>query len=141
MKRSICHYRTVAVILCVFLGGCGGVERPTTVPVQGQVTFAGGPCPAPGTVFFGPLEVPEGLPRRPGRGRFDTDGAFTVQSFTPGDGLVPGRYRTRLVCWKVPPSPSSAGVSYLPPGYQAPELVVEPNGPVEVRYDVPSAAR
>ena len=141
MKRSFCHYRIAAVMLCVLLGGCGGVERPTTVPVQGQVTFAGGPCPAPGTVFFGPLEVADGLPRRPGRGRFDTDGKFTVQSFAPGDGLVPGRYRIRLQCWKVAPSPSSVGVSYLPPGYQAPELVVEPNGPVEVRYDVPSAAR
>ena len=77
----------------------------------------------------------------PGRGRFDADGAFTVQSFTPGDGLVPGRYRTRIQCWKVPPSADSAGVSYLPPGFQTPELVVEPNGPVEVSYDVPSAER
>jgi len=141
MKHSVFHYRTAAVILCVFLGGCGGDDRPMTVPVTGQVTFAGGPCPARGTVFFGPLEVPDGLPRRPGRGRFDTDGKFTVMSFAPGDGLVPGRYRTRIQCWKVAPSPTSAGVSYLPPEFQTPELVVEPNGPVEVRYDVPAAAR
>jgi len=124
------------------VSGCGG-GRVETVPVRGRVTFDGRACPAAGTVAFLPLEPAEGYPMRPATGKFDTDGYFSVTSYRSGDGLVPGRYRVRILCWKEPPEEEGAGgVNYVPDGYQAEELVIEPgaDGPVEVAYDVPAIA-
>ena len=135
------HSRLTSLVPCalffVLLVGCGGSNLPQTVPVQGRVTFAGGDCPGPGTVNFAPLEAP----RHPGRADFDTDGQFTVRSFRDSDGLVPGRYRTRVECWKVPPAMGEPGVSYLPDDFETPELVIDSDsrGPIEVAYDVPAS--
>lgn len=134
--------RCVSAFIHFFLAACvAGCGRggPETVSVHGKVTFAGGPCPGPGTIYFAPIEVPEGLPRRPATADFNTDGQFEATSFTPGDGLVPGRYRVTLTCWKEPPKPyGPPAASFTPPGYQPPELAVERGaiGPIEVNYDV-----
>ena len=139
------HSRLTSFVPCalcfVLLLGCGNSDLPQTVPVQGRVTFAGGDCPGPGTVHFAPLEASEGFSRRPGRADFDTDGRFTVRSFGDSDGLVPGRYRTRVECWKEAPANGKPGVSYLPDDFETPELVIrsDTRGPIEVTYDVPAA--
>lgn len=109
------------VLICC---GCGNTNRPKTVKVSGTITFEGGPPEYPGALFFAPIEAAEGYPRRGGRALFETDGSFAATSFTDGDGLVPGTYRVRLESWKEPPGMNSAGVSYIPKGYKAPELVV-----------------
>ena len=106
------------------------------------MTFAGGPCPAPGNVTFTPIEVDAGLPRRPGSGLFKTDGQLVVSSFNEGDGLVPGRYKVTITCYSGLPDPRSkdpwGDVSYVPKTYQPPELLVKADGgPVEVSYNVP----
>jgi hypothetical protein len=69
--------------------------------------------------------VAEGLPNRPGRADFDTSGKFVARSFQDGDGLVPGRYRVLVECWKVVPVDGKPGVSYIASGYAPPELVVD----------------
>lgn len=113
-------------LIALLLAGCGGPSRPPTVKVTGKVTFKGGAPPAEGTIYFNPVSVAEGLPRRPGSGPFDAEGNFVVTSFEDGDGLVPGTYRVRVECWK-----SSSGYtnereeSYVPRTFEPPELVVD----------------
>jgi len=107
------------------------------VPVQGKVTFDGGPPPAEGGIFFAPVEVAAGLPRRPGMARFGMDGQFTVTSFSGGDGLVPGTYRVNVECWKVPPTMETPGESYVADDYHPADVKVAPDaGSVDVPLDV-----
>ena len=151
-KRSGCtmsggltsQKRAMALVLfsCVLTvaSGCwkSGVE---TVPVRGRVTFNGGPCPAPGAVYFTPIKTSGDLPARPASGRFETDGEFTISSFHPGDGLVPGTYRARIECWqKRPDKIVGGGISHVPASYKPPDLVIESGtrSTVEVTYDIPA---
>ena len=116
-------------MLAIVASGCGRGNRLPLVSVSGKVTFAGGPCPAAGNVTFTPIEVEPGLPRRPGSATFYTDGAFVVNSFQKGDGLVPGRYSVKITCDSGLPDPRSpdpwGDVSYVAKDYQPPELVVK----------------
>lgn len=111
------------------------------VPVSGRITMDGGPLPVEGMIWFVPVEAAEGLPMRPAAGKFGTDGKFSVRSFKPGDGLVPGRYRIWIQCLKEPISIAMPeGVSYIDTSYEWPELVIE-RGTTEavvVNYDVPA---
>lgn len=131
-----------ALALCLSSPGCGG-SGVKTINVAGKVTFDGGPCPASGYVYFSPLSVSEGLPRRPVCAPFDTDGNFTLTSFRPGDGIVPGTYRVRLECWKIRPTDSVPGVSYIPADFTPPDVTIAPDasGTVAVAIDVPVSGR
>src|SRR5690349_15978662 len=44
-------------LLIVLFSGCKRGNGLPMVRVSGKVTFAGGPCPAPGNVTFTPIEV------------------------------------------------------------------------------------
>ena len=135
--------------LLSLLAVCGcGEGRPATVPVSGKVTFGGGPWPKPGKLYFTGSEAIEGHPQRPGVAEFDTDGQFTVTTWDEGDGLLPGKYRARVECWKVypnvvPPDPVTPGESYLSGKYtnataSGLEVVVEPGSePIRVNWDIP----
>jgi len=121
--------------------GCGE-RRLSMVPVSGEVTFDGGPPPAAGRISFSPNETFGDLPRRPGMAQFGTDGKFQVTSFREGDGLVPGRYRVKVSCLSGLPDitkrDSTESVSYVAPGYEPDELIVEiGSNPIVVNYDVP----
>jgi len=111
--------------------GCGP-HRPKTVPVSGRVTMDGGEMPGHGMLYFTPGEPAAGFPRRPGLAAFEPDGRFTVTTFEPGDGLMPGRYLVGAECWQVPPTMEGpAAKSYLPTKYQAAqtsgwEVLIEP---------------
>lgn len=111
-------------ILFLLALGCSHSDRPQTVRVSGVVTFDGEPPKHPGALFFAPLEIAEGLPKRGGRALFELDGKFQATSFEDGDGLVPGTYRVRIESWKQPPSMGKPGVSYIPKGFEPPELTV-----------------
>ena len=139
INKRLLAFGLLIAIFC----GCGrGYDFPM-VPVTGQITFAGGPCPAPGYITFTPIEPEPGLPRRPGSGTYGTDGQFSVTSFRKGDGLIAGRYRVSISCMSGLPDPSKPdpwdAVSYVPKDYQPPELVVKRSSdPIKVDYDVPS---
>jgi hypothetical protein len=140
LQRIIRGSCPLAVAAC-FCVGCGESGLPT-VPINGQITFGGGPPPNAGTVVFSPRSVAEGLPRRPGRGRFTQDGTFTVTSFKEGDGLIPGTYQPLVDCWKGQPSSDNPKtfetLNNVPSGFEAPEVVVEAGADsVEVKIDVP----
>jgi hypothetical protein len=128
----------MAITAC---GGCSS-DKLVTIPVSGRVTFGGGACPTEGTIVFSPVAVEKGLTRRPGTARFQQDGAFTVTSFREGDGLIPGRYRPIISCWKGEPrndDPSSfERLNYVPANFKADEIVVaRSDARVEVNVDVP----
>jgi hypothetical protein len=130
------------MVSLVLLGvsGCGDSNLPPTVPVRGKVTFGGGSCPQSGSIRFAPLETVEGLPNRPGRADFDTSGEYRARSYRENDGLVPGKYRVLLECWKVPPADGKPGISYIAQGYQPPELIVDKQSDsVTFDLDVPKA--
>jgi hypothetical protein len=138
MKTSAIARLLLGVACPLLALGCGrsGVE---TVAVEGTLTFGGQACPAGGTIYFVPISTPAGLPRRPGSAAFDKDGRFRATSFRPGDGLVPGKYCVRIECWRQPPTELTKGVSYVPAGYNPPEVTVErgTRGPLILAIDVP----
>jgi hypothetical protein len=114
-----------------------------TKQVQGVVTFEGGPPPKPGKITLAPLEVAEGLPRRPASGDFDETGSFTLTTFDEGDGIIPGRYSANILCWREQPTlVTRHSANFVPPGFQ-PELTIEMDAeePVELRIDVTSVQR
>jgi hypothetical protein len=129
------------ILSTAVLSGCE--QGLPTVPVTGEVTFAGGPPPARGTITFAPIEAAEGLPRRPGSGQFQSDDStYEITSFRPGDGLLPGRYAVNITCYTGIPSSSVPGsydaLNAVPRDWQPEELVIEMDSdPVEVNYDVP----
>ena len=123
--------------------GCGKGSDLPLVPVTGELTFDGNPPPAGGSINFMLVKGSgiSGLPDRPGRANFGTDGKFEVSSFKKGDGLLPGKYTANVICFVGTPSeadPSSyERLSRVPRDYH-PELVVEEDGgPRHVKYDVP----
>jgi hypothetical protein len=124
------------------LAGCSGGNGLPLVPVSGVVTFSGGPPPKEGRVIFSQLSGTgvKGLPNRPGRAAFGTDGKFVAMTFESGDGLLPGTYDVRVECTDGVPGPGTPwdAISFVPSSYLPPELVVdEGRGPIEVTYDVP----
>ncbi len=140
--RDSRHWPAIVLALTGLLSGCcGSSDRPPTVPVSGKITFDGGPCPKAGAIAFSPIEVADGMPRRPGSGNFDTDGVFEVTSWEKGDGLVPGRYTMRIACWKRPPlGDGNPPISYVARDYRPPEVEVPlKGGPIVLDLDVPAA--
>ena len=120
--------------LLLLLGGCG-YDRPSTIAMHGTVTFGGQTPPTAGAIYFAPIEVAPGLPRRPARAMFDADGHFRATSFDDGDGIVPGTYRVRIECWKTPPTMTSAGVSHVPQEFDISDLTVE-TSQRELTFDI-----
>jgi hypothetical protein len=87
----------IAVLAVVGLTGCGGNGRPKTIPVTGRMTIDGQEPGEFGKLFFTPTRSAEGYSARPASGSFNTDGTYSVMSWAPNDGLVPGHYTVRIV--------------------------------------------
>ncbi|QDV20992.1 hypothetical protein Pan153_56740 [Gimesia panareensis] len=78
-----------SVIICnglLLLAGCGsGVDRPSTVQVEGTVTFDNQPLEG-ASISFIPQDG------RPASGFTDAGGHFVLKTFEPGDGAIPGEH-------------------------------------------------
>ena len=116
----------VALLACLtalFIGcsGCGGGDRPKTVHIEGRVTLDGGDWPQAGELYFLPIAPEEGYPRRAATAKFGTDGVLSPPtSWEEGDGVVPGKYRLFVECWKVPPTRTGPpSVSFVADKYMA----------------------
>jgi hypothetical protein len=97
--------------------GCG--DDRGLVPVSGTVTLNGQPMPGAGDLTFVPVQIVDGFPIRPAKAEFGPDGAYSAQSYKPGDGLYPGTYGVLVSCWEVPPTPDGPpGKSYIDRRYQ-----------------------
>ncbi|MCH2118552.1 MAG: hypothetical protein MK161_12715 [Pirellulales bacterium] len=83
--------RTALPMVLVFAGGCG--DRANRVQVKGQVTFKGNPLQF-GTVMFQPTSG------QPAVGDIQTDGTFRLSTSPQGDGLLPGGYQVRVICFE-----------------------------------------
>lgn len=126
--RNAFRFVALGVVLA---SGCGP-SGPKMVPVSGKVTLDGGKVPGPGFIYFTTDGEPGSL-ARPGTAEFDAEGNYRAKTFTDGDGLLPGKYRLRVDCWKSPPNMAGQPViSFLPNRYQNAaesklELVVKPD--------------
>lgn len=118
--------------------GCGRRGLDGLVPVAGQVTFGGGPCPDVGYLYFVPAAEGGG---RSGSAAFGPDGKFAVTTIVPGDGLRPGEYLVRIQCWQsVPDDSGRGGKSHVPDGFEPPRLTVPAGGGKQAyAFDVPAS--
>ncbi len=120
------------MLMAAMLAGCG-TRGPKTVPVDGSITFDGtAEWPTGGELYFLPIQAAEGFPKRPGTAEFDERGRFTVTTFKPDDGLLPGTYQVQVNSWKVRPTERKPqGVSFVPQRFRDPttsgiEVTVDP---------------
>jgi hypothetical protein len=130
----------VFVLICV--AGCGK-NSSLTKQVRGQVTFHVAAPPKEGQITFAPIEAAATLPRRPATGDFDTSGTFKLTTFTEEDGIIPGKYRVNINCWREPPTlKTKLSANYVPAGFKF-EVTVDENAdePVELQIDVPKIQR
>jgi hypothetical protein len=132
----------MVAIAALSLAGCGG-SLPKTIKVSGRVTFDGQNPPAPGKVYFLPIEPAEGFPSRPAKGDYDKDGYFRATTFEPGDGLMPAKYLISIESWEAPPNMSgNPGKSFVPKKYQSPQTsefkldITPKTRPQEIKLDV-----
>lgn len=116
------------------LVGCGGNDRPKTVPISGRVTIDGQPPGESGKLFFTPTEAAEGYAKRPASGSFDVDGSYRVMSWEPDDGLVPGHYTVNLM-------PANLSATKIPTKYhQSGASGLEVDVPIDdeaITFDIP----
>jgi hypothetical protein len=62
----------------------------------------GKPLPG-GTVTLVPIKIAAGLPNRPAQGGIANDGTYTLSTFRPNDGAVPGDYAVMVRGIEAPP--------------------------------------
>ena len=77
----------MALAITLSAGGCGG-SGPRPVQVKGRVTLDGQPLPG-GTVTF----FPEDVGGHQATAVTDSDGSFSLTTFSTGDGAIPGQYK------------------------------------------------
>ena len=92
-------------------GGCGGSDRPKTIPISGSVTINGQAPGESGRLHFQPTQPAEGYAKRPASGAYTPDGKYRVMSWEPDDGLVPGHYTVSLM-------PGDMNATKVPQKYQ-----------------------
>jgi hypothetical protein len=134
----------VCWLLLLLVAGCGR-NGQEVVPVKGTITYGGGSWPKPGFLHFAAESSGFNTPNHPAVGEFDTDGRLTVTTFRSGDGLIPGKYRIRVVSWETPPSKTELTFpkNYVPARFQAAassglSVTVEPGQKVvTLNLDVP----
>lgn len=73
----------------LFLGCDSG---PEIVPVEGKVYYNDDPLPF-GSVMFQPAKG------QPATGQIQSDGSFTMSSFSPEDGATVGSQKVRINCY------------------------------------------
>ena len=79
------------IAICTLSGlvGCGGDSG--TVPVSGQVVFPDGSPLDHGIIEMRHTSLPHVA-----RGEVDSNGKFTVSTYKPGDGAIPGDYKVAV---------------------------------------------
>jgi hypothetical protein len=109
--------RVAIVVLPVLIVGCGKPGASPTSKVTGTVTYQGAPL-ANVNVNFTPDEG------RPGTGTTDAQGRYTISTFAPNDGAVPGRHRVTI----------TPGGDSSPMPESAEEAARDPVVPFPVKY-------
>lgn len=131
-------WAVVGIYFVLALTGCGS-DKPL-IPVSGQIKYAGGDWPMPGSITLTPISVPEGQPKRPGSATFGPDGSFVVGSYKPGDGLLPGTYGVIISCYDLGAQQGrpQSEVDLVPASFRPENVVIEKGQDALVlNYDVP----
>jgi len=93
------------MMLVLLFAGCGGSavdpDRTETVPVTGTVTHNGEPVEGASVTFMA-----QSADGRGASGTTDASGEFTLTTFEPGDGAIPGSYRVKIAKTVVEGGPS-----------------------------------
>jgi len=137
MNRLLVSLVSVTLVSCIL--GCGNPHG--TVKVSGVVTVNEEAPPGAGTITFSVVEPATGFPNRPAMAKFDTDGRYTVTSYDPGDGLVPGSYKAAVECYETPPNMDGKPVKshidqrYMNGETSGFELIVE-EGSKPIEFDI-----
>ena len=85
MRKRPGFWGLTALALMLVAAGCG---KKRLVPVEGVVTLDGKPFEGAGVRF-----IPEGGSGHQANGHTGSDGAFSLTTFTTGDGAYPGDYK------------------------------------------------
>ena len=123
--------------------GCNSSKLPTTVQVQGKVTWQGKPLPA-GSVAFNPVVLSQDKPSRPAIGDLSAEGVYRLSSFRPNDGVIPGEYRVTIDSCSSRPGledPNKPLISRIPRHYADPDksglrFAVPPDARGPLTYDI-----
>lgn len=107
MFRFACYLVVPVLLIPCLVGGCGP-KYPKTAIVRGKVTYKGKPVPN-GTVNFIPAAGKDAS------GEIKPDGTYTLTSFRPGDGAIPGAYSVVIVAMQDMASRLPEERSPLPP--------------------------
>ena len=81
----------MAAILLLSFAGCGG-GKYATHPVKGQVRFEDGSTPQ-----FGQIEFYHSDAKLNARGTIESDGSFTVGTYSDGDGAIEGNHQIVII--------------------------------------------
>ena len=86
--------RVLLLLPLVALAGCSrsGPPLPTAVPVKGRVLLPDGQPLRQARVMFNPT----GIPAIEAFADLDANGAFSLQTYRPDDGAVPGEYKVTI---------------------------------------------
>lgn len=83
----------LALVAAAFAPAAGCKRNPRVVPVRGKVLYNGQPLPF-GSVMFQPDKG------QPAMADIGTDGSFTLSSYGPNDGAVPGKHAVSVSCYE-----------------------------------------
>jgi len=97
-------------------------DRPKVVPVSGRVLYNGQPLAGAHVTFTNPTA------KRSGYAKTDADGKFTLTTFEPGDGAVPGKQQLSVSKVQI--------ISHAEPGVDRTATTVKFPGP-ERRWLIP----
>jgi hypothetical protein len=113
------------LLLVLGLAGCSSrpvdPNRPKTVPVSGTVTYKGAPVEGATVTFFA-----QGGGKRGAVGRTDASGQFTLTTFDPKDGAIPGSYLVAIeksVLEGAPPEGATGKAGEEPPAGTVKDLI------------------
>ena len=96
----------IPILALATMLGCGrstDTDRPRTVPVLGTVTHNGQPLAGASVTFLRTDGQPSAV------GRTDSNGRYSLTTFEPGDGAIPGEYGVQVVKYEEPDSPPEDG--------------------------------
>lgn len=116
MRISSMFLISSTAISALSLTGCGAGQLKT-VPVTGTVTYKGDPLEGAAVVFF-----KEKAP--PATGQTDASGTFTLTTFEPNDGAVPGDYVVTVAKMESAPEVTDDGRIPRPASDKPPKSLV-----------------
>jgi hypothetical protein len=122
LTRILCFMGCLAVF---GLLGCGSdkPDREPTVKVTGTVKYKGAGVPDANVSFIPETALGKAAEKKGAFARTDSEGNFTLQTFEPGDGAIPGKYTVTVTKME---QVASSDLPDTDPNYVPPEEQTQP---------------